>query len=303
MLTVLVPSYNHEHYIKECLDAVCKMDVSGLSIIVIDDGSKDCTAAKAREVLSGYPDLDAQVIEKANAGLVSSLNLGLGMVRTEYFYLIASDDIPDAEGIKRCIEALKAQVSAQFCVGGAVNFFENGDPSTPVYRSQHHRFFELAIQARNVEMFTNFPSPVLLQSTVFRTDALRAIGGWDPDLVWDDYPTFVKLLGAYPVQGVDFLYRPDLTVARYRHHGSNTYQNIAKQFFMFHQAITLLAPDSLKEKVLAKGAAYYILIGLRARNFSGVRNVFALLSWRSVVRVPFLMADLILGKLRKNDRL
>jgi len=303
MLTVLVPSYNHERYIEDCLEAVCRIDIPGLKVIVIDDGSTDATAAKARQVLSMYPQLDSEVIQKPNAGLVSSLNLGLGMAQTEYFYLVASDDIVDAEGLKNCVEALQGKPSAQFCIGGAVNFFENGDDPTPVYRSQHHRFFGLEPKVRDVEMFTNFPSPLLLQSAVFRTAALKAIGGWDPELVWDDYPTFVKMLGAHPVQDIDFIYRPDVTVAKYRHHGSNTYQNVAKQFSMFHQAINELAPASLKDSVLAKGGAYYLLVGLRGRNFKGVRTVVTLLSWRAMLRVPFNMVGLLLRKFQKNDSL
>lgn len=303
MLTILVPSYNHENYIGQCLSAVCQVKIPGLKIIVIDDGSTDKTVENARAVLALYPELDVELIEKSNSGLVSSLNIGLGRASTEYLYLVASDDIPEPLGILRCIEALIAEPQAQFCVGGALNFFEESGSLSSVYTERHNRFFNLAIESRSVEVFTNFPSPVLLQSTLFRTAALRSIGGWDPKLIWDDYPTFVKLFSMFPVVGRDFFYLPDVVVVKYRHHGSNTYKNVAKQFYMYLQAIEALAPAHLRDFVLAGKGGYYILSGVRYGDLKGVLKIFSLLPPKALLKVPFIMANLAFRKLLKNDGL
>lgn len=300
MLTILVPSYNHEDYIGQCLSSVCQIKIFGLKVIVVDDGSTDKTVERAREVLALYPELDVELIEKSNSGLVSSLNIGLDRTTTEYFYLVASDDVPDPLGISRCIDALGAEPQAQFCVGGALNFFEESGALSKVYTERHNRFFSLDVESRNTEMFTDFPSPVLLQSTLFRTAALRAIGGWDPKLIWDDYPTFVKLFSMFPMLGKDFLYLPDVIVAKYRHHGNNTYKNIAKQFCMYSQAIEALAPTHLKDFVLARKGGYYILLGLRYGNLQGVLKIISFLPLRVLLKVPFVMVSLVFLKLLKK---
>lgn len=300
MLTILIPSYNHEKYIGQCVSAVCQVKIPGLKIIVVDDGSTDNTVEQAKMVFAQHPDLGFELIEKSNSGLVSSLNIGLGRVDTEYFYLVASDDIPEPHGISHCIEALMAKPHAQFCVGGALNFFDGSDIESNVYTDRHDRFFGLDVGVRNIEMFTDFPSPVLLQSTIFRTSALKAIGGWDPKLIWDDYPTFIKLLSTFPVVGSDFLYHPDIIVAKYRHHGTNTYKNIARQFLMSSQALSALAPANLKYFVLARRGGYYILSGLRHGDFKGVLKVFLLLPRRSLLKVPFVMVGLAFKKLLKK---
>lgn len=58
MLTILVPSYNHEDYIGQCLSSICQIKIPGLKVIVVDDGSTDKTVERAREVLALYPELN-----------------------------------------------------------------------------------------------------------------------------------------------------------------------------------------------------------------------------------------------------
>ncbi|WP_377706526.1 glycosyltransferase family A protein [Pseudomonas protegens] len=300
MLTVLVPAYNHEAYIGECLEAACQIDIEGLKILVVDDGSTDETIARVNECIAANPAVDITLLQKSNSGLVSSLNLGLSQVKTEYLYLVASDDVPSAEGIRRCFTSLASQPQARFCIGGAENFFSESELRTAVYRPEHDRFFRLASELRNTELFTNYPSPVLLQSTIFRVSALRAIGGWDPDLILDDYPTFIKLLRAFPREGEDFLYLPEAVVVFYRHHGFNSYKNIARLFSMFSTVVMSLAPTELKHPAIAKAAAYYLLSGARRGDVAGVRKVLSVMPWQSILRLPGSVMSLVLQKLLKK---
>jgi cellulose synthase/poly-beta-1,6-N-acetylglucosamine synthase-like glycosyltransferase len=282
MLTILIPSYNHENYVLDCLNAACKIDVAGKKIIVIDDGSTDGTEERLRQFILERNKDDIRLVCKKNSGLVSSLNIGLSLVDTEYFYLVASDDIPVSQGILQCVKALQENPSLQFCIGGGVNFSKVwGARTTPIYGKKHEIFFKMKKYRRSREIFLNYPSPILLQSTVFRIEALQKIGGWDQNLIWDDYPTFVKLLEKFPQEGKDFIYRPEFCVVEYRHHGTNTYKNLAKQFSMIKQGFETLAPPELLEHAVGNALGYYVLVGMRERDMKGVIKIIKIASWKA----------------------
>lgn len=286
MLTIVIPSYNHEKYIVDCLDAISRLDVNGLRVIVIDDGSTDNTPDTVRAYIESQHSSGIELICKKNSGLVSSLNMGLQSVNTEFVYFVASDDVPRPEGLRKCLELLVANPSLRFCIGGGDNFFDDvisDETLTPVYRAQHQDFFFAEPTQRAEKIFLDYPAPLLLQSVVFRTSALRDIGGWDPRLLWDDYPTFVKLLSRFPQLDVDFIYRPEVKVIYYRHHGNNSYKNLPKQFLMVQQTMKMLAPEKLKAKAVGNAIAFYSLIALRSADVRATVRILKLAAWRDMI--------------------
>lgn len=297
MLTVIIPCYNHEKYIQACLSAVLRINVPGLKLIVIDDGSIDNTVTKAKEILEATGG-DSEVIEKTNSGLVSSLNLGLSLVKTEYVYFCASDDIPNPHGIKDCVELLVKQKEAGFVIGGAVNFFDDSRETTTVYNQRHEKFFGDSFDVRKRNLFLNYPSPILLQSTIFRTKALLDIGGWDSDLVLDDYPIFIKMLLKYSAHD-GYIFSPEVTAVAYRHHGSNSYKEILKQFLRVSQTIKKLAPGEIKSKSLAKVCSYYLLQAVRSKDIDTTCKLLRTVDARILWWIPFYILLHLLRALRK----
>ncbi|MGS0742067.1 glycosyltransferase family 2 protein [Glaciimonas sp. GG7] len=282
MLTIIIPTYNHESYIDECLNAVYRIDVPGKKIIIIDDGSTDKTEDRIRKFIEDKGSDGIEFICKKNSGLVSSLNMGLEMTITEFLYIVASDDIPNPEGIVEILKELYENPSCQFYIGGGENFSKyRGSYTTPIYGSKQDFFFKMDAKKRNIEMFLNYPSPILLQSTIFRTAALRKIGGWDSNIILDDYPTFVKLLKIFSKEGSEFIYKPDLFVVNYRHHDNNTYKKLIKHFSMDKQAFEALAPSYLVDQAIGNALGYYILIGFRAKEFKNVWTIIKSTSWAS----------------------
>lgn len=257
LLTIIIPSYNHEQYIKECLEQVIIIDIQK-KIIIIDDGSTDKTAEVIKIFINNHHNENIEFIEKENSGLISSLNMGLELCNTKYIYFIASDDIPNPDGIKQALSFLEKNESIDFFIGGGENFFDNGE-KTKIYTQKHKEFFSLDFESRYNQIFLNYPSPLLLQSCIFKTQILKDVGGWDKDLIWDDYPMFVKLLTN---KNINFVFDPSIKTVFYRHHGVNTYKNIEKQFMMVNQALEKLAPNDLKNKAIGNSLGYYLLKSL-----------------------------------------
>src|SRR3990170_1014903 len=96
-VSVVVPVYDTENYVKECLDSILRQSFSDMEVIVVDDASPDEAAA----MVEGYCRSDARVRlirHRTNRGLPASRNAGLRAATGRYVYHVDSDDIlpPDA---------------------------------------------------------------------------------------------------------------------------------------------------------------------------------------------------------------
>ncbi len=300
MLTIVIPSYNHEKYIYECLSAASQVSVSGIKILVIDDGSTDNTSTVIKDFIGNNKDINIKLVEKKNSGLVSSLNLALELVDTEYIYICASDDVPVAAGVDECYQSLRRNKELEFCIGGAINFHEDSKVTTNTYRKEHEEFFSIDFSENEEALFLSYPAPLLLQSTVFRKSALESIGGWDPKLKWDDYPTFVKLLKKYSGKSErKFIFAPDIMVVRYRHHGANTYSNISNQFFMVQQAMNELASEKIRDKAIGMKAAYYLLVAMSKGDFKAVFSILKCCGLKELTGLPYYSLLIVLERIKK----
>ena len=86
-LSIIIPAYNAEAYLPQCLDSILAQKHQGCEVIVVDDGSTDGTAA----LLERYPDV--KVVHQENHGMSTARNRGLDEARGEYILFVDSDDL------------------------------------------------------------------------------------------------------------------------------------------------------------------------------------------------------------------
>ena len=90
LISIIIPVYNVEKYLKECVDSVRKQTYKNLEIILIDDGSKDNSGKLCDELAK--EDNRIKVIHKENGGLSDARNVGIENATGEYIQFIDSDD-------------------------------------------------------------------------------------------------------------------------------------------------------------------------------------------------------------------
>jgi glycosyltransferase involved in cell wall biosynthesis len=97
-VTIIVPVYNVELYLKECLDSLICQSLSDIEIICVDDGSTD----NSPTILSEYSSADNRIsiVTKENGGLSSARNAGVNVAKGEYIYFLDSDDRISRETIE-----------------------------------------------------------------------------------------------------------------------------------------------------------------------------------------------------------
>lgn len=100
-----IPCYNSEAYIKKCIDSLLTGG-NDVEIIIVNDGSKDNTAAIADEYHDTYPDI-VKVIHKENGGHGSGVNKALEIATGLYYKVVDSDDWLDADALKKLLDNIK----------------------------------------------------------------------------------------------------------------------------------------------------------------------------------------------------
>ena len=89
LITVLMPVYNAEAYLKTAIDSVLYQSYPHFEFLIIDDGSTDATA----QILKTYTDKRIRVIEQKNSGASGALNTGLQAAKGKYIVRFDADDI------------------------------------------------------------------------------------------------------------------------------------------------------------------------------------------------------------------
>lgn len=93
-VSVIVPVYNVQKYLRQCLDSIVNQTLKEIEIICVDDGSTDSSG----KILDEYVNKDSRirVIHKENSGYGNSMNIGFDAARGEYIGILESDDYAES---------------------------------------------------------------------------------------------------------------------------------------------------------------------------------------------------------------
>lgn len=105
ILSIVVPVYNVEKYINECIDKFIKEYKDGIEIILVDDGTKDSCGKICEEYAKKYSYIT--VVHKENGGLSSARNVGIKIAKGKYIWCFDSDDYISPNSLELILKELE----------------------------------------------------------------------------------------------------------------------------------------------------------------------------------------------------
>lgn len=193
LLSVVVPIYNVERYLRQCLDSLVYQTVTDFKVILVDDGSTDSSASIAKEYVQACPERFSYIY-KDNAGLGAARNTGFLLVDTTYVEFLDSDDWLLPRTVEHVLETIRREAEAIDILFTNPTVF---DMSTGDYREwmdagltnkifYHRHITNPSVSTEMYAMEAN------VNRSVWRSDFLRGINFQFPEGVkWEDvFPHF-----------------------------------------------------------------------------------------------------------------
>ena len=180
LVSVIVPVYNVEEYVAECLESVLSQTHAELDVVVVDDGGTDASMDVVRRVCAGDPRV--RIVSQPNAGLGAARNTGIRVARGEFLRFVDSDDVLTPDSVEVLLASLLTSGS-DFVVGN-LRRLEHGRTWVPEWARQVHRVDRRGIGLDDLPDVLKDP---FAHNKLFRTDFFhRVIGGFPEGVRYED---------------------------------------------------------------------------------------------------------------------
>ena len=138
LVSVVIPVYNVEQYLKECIDSVLNQTYSDYEIILVDDGSTDNSSKLCDDYLT--VDNRIKVIHRENGGLSAARNTGMDAATGDYIYFLDSDDYIESVTLERLVHTAKTDDADIVFFDGYVFYTDCEDDGTSYGYSRHDHY-------------------------------------------------------------------------------------------------------------------------------------------------------------------
>lgn len=132
LVSIIVPVYNTEKYICECLHSLIQQSYSHIEIIAVDDGSTDSSLSILNDI--SEKDNRLKVFSQCNQGVSAARNLALKKATGEYIMFVDADDWIDLSTIEECLQAIG---DADVCFFAYIREFPNRSLPKPLFPQTH----------------------------------------------------------------------------------------------------------------------------------------------------------------------
>lgn len=207
LLTVVIPVYNTEKYLRKCLDSIIVSEfIDKLEILVIIDGSPDNSIDIAREYEAKYPDTFI-VVDKENGGHGSCCNIGLMLAKGKYIKFLDSDDWFDKNGFPDLLTNLE-RIDVDIIQTNHVDelVYKNERIIENAYKTVSNKIWD--IETFDFKPFRHF---ITLANTTFKTNSLRNSGiKFRENSMFDDTALYIQ-----PLISIKKIYCMNISVYHY----------------------------------------------------------------------------------------
>jgi len=176
LLSIAVPCYNSQAYMKKCVESLL-YGGDEVEIIIVNDGSKDDTSSIAEEYAAKYPDI-VKTVHQPNGGHGEAVNAGLRNATGLYFKVVDSDDWVNPSAYKAILAALRELVKSRNKVDMFISNFVYEKEGKKHKKVMHYRsaFPQNQVFTWKDVRFLHKGQYILMHSVIYRTELLRECG-------------------------------------------------------------------------------------------------------------------------------
>ena len=200
LVSVLIPVYNAERYLKRCLDSVLGQTYKHVQIVAIDDGSQDGSKDLLDAYVAAYPEV-MTVEHQANAGAAAARNRAIELARGEYLCFLDNDDWFDADLLQAFVSMARS-TGAEVVCGGYRRSTEDGRTLFEVIPHEGEQWAPYAVGAAWAKLY---------DSAFVRREGFRFLPtNIDEDLFFT-LPSILsaKRLAIVPMAGYNWFYNTE----------------------------------------------------------------------------------------------
>lgn len=281
LVSVIIPCYNHEQFVKDCIQSVIDQTYENIELIIIDDGSKDCSVEKIKKMIPACNKrfINFEFRSHPNKGLSATLNEAIEWCKGEFISILASDDLFLENKIKIQSDYLIENNNCVACFGGYILIDKDSKELYTLTKNNVSYSFEDIILHKH-----DLPAP----TQMIRLEALKKVEGYSEDIIIEDWYMWLKLS---KVGNLDYISQ---TFSKYRSHENNISKKVEIMNRGRNQILQLFIGEKLYSRAKFKINWIY-LAELKNSNF----RKFIILMCISVIKHPNLYLCKILKNLHK----
>ena len=214
LVSVVIPCYNHENFVQDCIQSVLDQTYQNIELIIIDDGSKDNSISKIEEMVEKCEKrfVRFEFRHRKNKGLSATLNEALEWCQGEYYSAIASDDLMTEKKTEKQVYFLQENLHVAAVFGGVELINDKNEiVDIRVHPDRTYTFKEIILNKHDLPASTQMA----------RLKLIKDIGGYNTDYKIEDWYMLLKMAK----KEFDIVYMKEVFCS-YRFHENNFSKNM-----------------------------------------------------------------------------
>lgn len=198
LVTITLLTYNHEHYIEDCLQSIIDQDYKNIELLILDDASKDMTPKVVESYLSVLEEKYKKVCfikNKRNTGNIPfNMNCMLKKAEGTYCKMLSGDDILDYNCISKLVESLENHPDCSVAYSNVYivqDDYKRGDWIDKTNSLFAHRKTE--VESQNFFVKLMYGNRIPAASAMIKSGLLREYGWLDESIAYEDYEYWLRL--------------------------------------------------------------------------------------------------------------
>lgn len=208
-ISIIVPIYNVQNYLYECLESLVKQDLENIEIILINDGSTDNSRVIAEQFQKQYKNI--KLLNKNNEGLAPTRNYGISLASGKYIMFIDSDDMLNKNVLKDIYNSINKN-DYDILIFNGKSFTDN--------KISNDKYFNINQEVNSLTNNDKIKKIISLHSACFKLYSMKFIKEnnimfYNENLYGEDVYFWIKCLNKIEAERVGYIDK-EVYLRRYR---------------------------------------------------------------------------------------